>query len=757
MKQRLVWALVGVAVLVVGCVSGGSGGSLVVGEPPGEQSVGVFAVAAADDVPVGEMVAAERSGESDGQLQLVSAGIDSLTVRWVEGFAPGAAGFRLRWRVRPFRGDEETVWWSTDLEAGVRTYTIGDLQAGTRYRLRLNALDASGNQGALAKASFQTLSPPTRNLTATVLAHDAARFAWDGPDGWAPVGYVLQWRERGAGEFLGRLEMPAGRRSQTVTGLGGGTEYVFRLTARTATGFQSRPATLGVTTPAAPEGTLRLEVSAAHHCIAQEGLSAGYGWGGPVEDEYWVREGVPSVPVQWRVSGGEAPYVVLVGGVETRGTSGTVDVTCAKAGIDLNNLKDPDLKVIESGPKTITLEATDTTGATTTRTHTIEIIQHAGSAGNFYKGETFTPGHTYYSWGRFFETPEGENIAFRGLIDVSFVDGGGTEMVSFRRVVDGGRDTVAWQDMFTGERRGHWPVDETKGPDGQTDYTSLITLEDIAVWDTFFDSMRYTPFPAGDARNEPPVPLATSASGALRQATAPVCIGRGGDVVEPTPARLWRPYGRLPSGQQGLHCSEMVVVHPRLLNGEPITVCVEGETFDGLFNLPAGHLTGALAAAVGDWNVLLSGLGRDALDYHSTTPACPAGLADEDVSFIRVFDRRDCQVMRTCPHDTAGWVVVTHQPEPLPRVEWNILEVFRSVGGDAAAKRVALERVFRHELGHFLGLADYGYGCWRLLGDAGVVQASLMSYGQLRDDPHRTATKLPVKTSSSLRHNSPFL
>ena len=69
----------------------------------------------------------------------------------------------------------------------------------------------------------------------------------------------------------------------------------------------------------------------------------------------------------------------------------------------------------------------------------------------------------------------------------------------------------------------------------------------------------------------------------------------------------------------------------------------------------------------------------------------------------------------------------------MPRIGVNILRVFRSVGGDPDAKREELKRVFRHELGHFLGLADYGHGCWRLIDDTATVQASLMSYGQLQD------------------------
>ena len=645
------WVLVGVALLAAACAPVGEGPSLVTGRPEG-QGPTFEVLAVGDDVPVGEMVAADTSGDGDGVLVLVSAGIDSLTVRWADGFAPAAAGFRLQWRLRPAREGEDLVWWGVDVDASVRTYTVTGLTAGTRYRLRLIALDADGGESGFAVAGFETLAPPVRGLSGVAVAHDAVRVSWDGPADWSPVGYVVQWRLRGPNEFLGRLELPAGRRSQLVTGLAGGIEHVFRVTARTAAGWQSEPAAIGVTTAAAPADDLTVEISAPHHCTAQEGASAGYGWGGPEEDEYWVHEGVATVLVQWRISGGQGPYTVNVAGIETQGAAGTTEVTCAKAGIDLNNLKDPDIDVVESGPKTITLEATDATGATTTRTHTFEVIERVGSAGGFYGGVFLIPGRTYYNWGRFFETPEGEHIAYVGPVQAHLTDGGSTEIAAFRHVVDGAQDTTAWFDIFSGELRGRWPIDETKGPDGDIDFYSLITLEERAVWDVFFASMRHTPFPAGDPRNEPPLPLAAEPGGATsaRQlAIAAVCVDLLGNVVDTTTARhSWRPYGQLSIGLQGLRCSETVVVHPRLLAGDAVTVCVEGAIHDDLFSLPAGLFSGALNAAVGNWNTLLAGLGRDALDFDAAAPACPANLARENVAYIRVFDLRDCQVMNMC-------------------------------------------------------------------------------------------------------------
>ena len=61
------------------------------------------------------------------------------------------------------------------------------------------------------------------------------------------------------------------------------------------------------------------------------------------------------------------------------------------------------------------------------------------------------------------------------------------------------------------------------------------------------------------------------------------------------------------------------------------------------------------------------------------------------------------------------------------------MRVYTAHGRGANEKSEVLKRVFRHELGHFLGLVDYPQGCWRLVDSAGDVDASLMSGGQLLD------------------------
>ncbi len=486
----------------------------------GEASGGMFAVSAAGEVPAGEMVAAAASG-GDGVLMLVSAGLDSLSVRWAKSFAPGAAGFRLRWRERPVAEGEALAWQSVELPASARSYRISGLTAGTRYRLRLTALDADGDEGDFAVAGFETLALPVRNLTGAVVSHDAVRLSWDGPAGWSPVGYVVRWRVRGQNEFVGRLELPPGRRSQMIEGLTGGAKYVFRLTARTAAGWQSKPATVGVATPAAPDTDLVLELSAPAYCIADEGSPRGSQRIDPdterVEDIY-RRIDVESVPLQWRISGGKAPYTLTVLGTRHTGATGTTEISCARTGLNLENLPSHETSVVEAGPKTLTIEATDATGDTTTKTTTIEIIESTHTASDALEDDYLQPGHTYSFYGLFIEIPEGTRIAYTGAIEADdlyhvFTEPReGSRWTEFSIVARSGEEAPPPFGRFVNLRNEHGG--------NRPHYGEPLTDAENAFWDLFLANIRTSPFAEGDQRNESSVPLAPSRGRVARQAGA---------------------------------------------------------------------------------------------------------------------------------------------------------------------------------------------------------------------------------------------
>ncbi len=445
-----------------------------------------------------------------GLVVLAGAGADWLMVRWAERFAPGAAGFRLAWR-EASAGDGGPGQPGVGLVEGARERRVAGLAAGTRYRLRLVALSAVAAPGAAAEAVFSTPAPPVLGLAGAAVSHDAVALSWEGPAGWSPEGYAVRWRLAGADGPLGRLLLPPGRRAQTVAGLAGGAEYEFTVTARTAAGGPSRPAAVVVATPAAPEGGLVLEVSAPAYCIADEGSVRTQDRIDPDTgrvDLVYQRVGVASLPLQWRVSGGQAPYKLRLPGGERAGAAGAAEVSCAREGLDLDDLPDGEVSVVEAGPKTFTVEATDVTGNTASRTITVEVIEAAHSAGSWHRGDHLEPGRTYSHFGLFIEIPEQARIAYGGAVEADDV------YDSFLGPLGGLRITDLLIAPSTGEEapanigRTVYQLDEAGGV--FPDFGAPLTAAENAFWDRFLAHIRTSPFPEGDPRNEQPAPLARS-------------------------------------------------------------------------------------------------------------------------------------------------------------------------------------------------------------------------------------------------------
>ena len=178
-----------------------------------------------------------------------------------------------------------------------------------------------------------------------------------------------------------------------------------------------------------------------------------------------------------------------------------------------------------------------------------------------------------------------------------------------------------------------------------------------------------------------------------------------------------------------------------MLAGDAITVCVQGGALDRL-------LVPAIAAATGDWNGLLApdhanpdpvlrrGLGHAPFAFDAASPDCPAGTPRTDTDFVQIDDTRACHAdnATSCPRGGTLATADTHKTLDPPRITRNTMRIIVGGGSDHAAIEAELAGLVRHELGHFLGLADYRWGCWRLVDGSGVVQPSLMSYGQQSGD-----------------------
>ena len=467
------------------------------------------------------MIAASTEAAATGDgLVLVAADLDSLTVAWPDAAAEGAASLRLLWEALRSRGEDD-VGGSADLAPTVREHRIGGLEAGWRYRLRLAALDGDGVATEVARGQFFTLATAVRDLSARAAAHDAVNVRWRSPTGWSPVGYVLQWRRGDSpGAFAGSASLPPGRRSQLVTGLDSSTRYVFRVTALTARGWQSKPAVVRTNTRSAPASPLRLEVAVPAYCLADEGLPYSENIDPETLEPVWERANLAAVPLQWRVSGGTEPYTLTTPGARRQGATGTVEIPCTKAGADPG---DPDADIIESGAKTFTISATDAAGASITRTVTVEIIEAAWSAGRWGSDELLKPGRVYYfdSRNMFIEIPEGARIGLGGSVLADPVPGSTERIpldyISFYANSSDTRYTRGLVAVASGEEgpeplnRHVCEVNEHGG--SRCRFGLPLTDAENEMWDRFFANIRTTPFPEGDPRNDPPAPLFHSTIG----------------------------------------------------------------------------------------------------------------------------------------------------------------------------------------------------------------------------------------------------
>ena len=192
-----------------------------------------------------------------------------------------------------------------------------------------------------------------------------------------------------------------------------------------------------------------------------------------------------------------------------QGAAGVADVSCATEGADLS---DPDANVVESGPKTFTVSASDAAGNTATRTVSIEIIEDTDSAGSRHKGDTLRPGHTYRHWWLFVEIPEGARISHGGSVSATPEPGAPqdlpTQFQSFYAFSDPSRATSLLIVTATGEEapsplgRRVCRVNEGGGITS-CDFRAPLTDAENEMWDRFLANIRTTPFPDGDPRNEP--------------------------------------------------------------------------------------------------------------------------------------------------------------------------------------------------------------------------------------------------------------
>ena len=136
----------------------------------------------------------------------------------------------------------------------------------------------------------------------------------------------------------------------------------------------------------------------------------------------WYR--IPSVRVGWRVSGGQAPYTLVIDhesrdwAREYRGVSGTARVGCADASVGTSfdyghrlYAVDPE---VDSGWKTVRAVVTDANGDTAEATAEFYVILNLGGGTT---GDILKRGETYRIYGRLLTAPAEYDVKVGGVLE----------------------------------------------------------------------------------------------------------------------------------------------------------------------------------------------------------------------------------------------------------------------------------------------------------------------------------------------------
>ena len=372
----------------------------------------------------------------------------------------------------------------------------------------------------------------------------------------------------------------------TLVGVAAGTTTITLAAANTA---GRATATVPVTVQAPEE--LTIAVAAPSHCLGSEGTLAPGGG----------RRGVGHIDVTYHITGGAGPYTITspdAPGTTHTEPTGTLRIPCSQRGIDLSSVT-LETNVVEAGPRTLTITATDNTATTTTTNIQIEIAEDASTTeynnGLMHEGKTYVLG-TPTQW-VLLTLPPGLTLQFTGLSE--------NNMAHFTEPTTG--------------------------------------AELILDWTTGSEIRRQIPTTSATSRSR------RSASASLRYAqqtttTTTVTIhfnavttNKPTGLTYNTDAAYWRPYLGLYNDTTGHDTPSrdddtpltVVAVHPTLLRGVTLNVCVENQIIDvdgdpleldsDLRNriVEWRHSTGAAILA---WNNMLSGLSFTALAVHWTLP-----------------------------------------------------------------------------------------------------------------------------------------
>ena len=219
-----------------------------------------------------------------------------------------------------------------------------------------------------------------------------------------------------------------------LTGLAGGATTV-RVVAVNAGGIAAHTLDVTVTDPT----RVAIAATAPTHCLTGEGTPITLG-------STTGRTGIATIDVTYTITDGTPPYTItspdVLADTTTTGASGTLTVTCARTGINPNNVH-PTANAVESGPKTITLTVTDTNNRTNTTNITTQIVEDAytteRNGGTLQEGKTYILGDPD-QW-TLITLPQGLNLELEELLEAN----GRYDIAHFVDTVSGSRIVLDWE------------------------------------------------------------------------------------------------------------------------------------------------------------------------------------------------------------------------------------------------------------------------------------------------------------------------
>ena len=255
-------------------------------EPATKYTIRVRAVNANGNSPWSDTV----DGTTDAGLPTAPTGVQvtartsvQITVVWAAAVVPDG------YPITAYEVSTDGATW-TEIDAETFTATITGLSAGTKYTIRVRAVNANGNStAATVSATTQSTPGPVTGLTVTNTLLNSVAFTWSPPTAGATVIRYEYRVKKGADGTYGGWVSVALTRIAAATGLDEGTLYTIEVRA-VAVGGDGEGTEVTGTTKQRPGRVQSLAATAGRGSLAVE-------WSAPasgatvVRYEYRIKKG----------------------------------------------------------------------------------------------------------------------------------------------------------------------------------------------------------------------------------------------------------------------------------------------------------------------------------------------------------------------------------------------------------------------------------------------------------------------------------